>query len=105
MITLATDRYSGLQQLAQAVVSALVSVERSREPLASASAVASADATAVTDMATRMATEDWDLLFRAVLARLVSTFAEGDEQANRARTTVLECVQALDQLRTTAGQV
>jgi hypothetical protein len=41
-----------------------------------------------------IAPEDWDLLFRAVLARLGSTLPGGDSPA-------AECMEALDQLRTT----
>lgn len=55
------------------------------------------------DVSSDVAIEDWDLLFRAVTARLTSIF-DGPEHAAgsaRIRSNVLECVQALDQLRTT----
>ena len=55
------------------------------------------------DVSSDVAIEDWDLLFRAVTARLTSIF-DGPENAAgsaRIRSNVLECVQALDQLRTT----
>ena len=50
-----------------------------------------------------VAIEDWDLLFRSVMARLTSIF-DGSEIAAgsaRNRASVLECVEALDQLRKT----
>lgn len=55
--------------------------------------------------------DDWDDLFSAVQARLRSTVAElpaalpeagGPSSGDRLRASVLECVAALDQLRSTA---
>ena len=57
-----------------------------------------------------VAVKDWDLLFAAVLARLGSTLDElhaakagdtGDARAGLVQTAILECVQALEQLRST----
>lgn len=89
-----------------------MSVERSGE--LRTEAVTAVESQDVQDISSVVLTEDWDLLFRAVLARMVSTVAEAGPQAeddaadtrsNQARTAILECVQALDQLRTTAARM
>jgi hypothetical protein len=50
-----------------------------------------------------VAIEDWDDLFRAVTARLAQTFDTpvAATKLVRFRVSVLECVEALEQLRTT----
>ena len=65
---------------------------------------------------TDVARQDWDTLFRAVIARLLETAAElppvvrgpGQNRAEGANDTaaaahIRECVQSLEQLRRTAG--
>ena len=42
--------------------------------------------------------EDWDKLFHAVELRLCATVAAADQLDDKTRVTVLECVEALDQL-------
>ena len=42
--------------------------------------------------------EDWDKLFHAVELRLCATVAAADQLDDNTRVTVLECVEALDQL-------
>ena len=50
-----------------------------------------------------VAIEDWDDLFRAVTARLTLTFdkPQASTVSARLREVALECVEALEQLRTT----
>jgi|GEM_PF-4495978 hypothetical protein len=112
MITLATDRYSSLPQLAQILVSAMVCVERSAELRSEALAMVKSRSVQVASAG--IGAEDWDLLFGAVLARLVSTCADAGAQAangaedawsNGARSAILECVQALEQLRANAPRM
>lgn len=71
---------------------------------------------ASTAAGTDVARQDWDTLFRAVIARLLETAAElppvvrgpGQNRAEGANDTaaaahIRECVQSLEQLRRTAG--
>ena len=71
---------------------------------------------AATEATTDVARQDWDTLFRAVIARLLETAAEspyatpgkGEGRAegsvdNSVSAHIRECVQSLDQLRRTAG--
>ena len=71
---------------------------------------------AATEATTDVARQDWDTLFRAVIARLLETAAEspyatpgkGEGRGegsvdNSVSAHIRECVQSLDQLRRTAG--
>ena len=69
---------------------------------------------ASTAAGTDVARQDWDTLFRAVIARLLETAAElppvvrgpgqnRAEGATAAAAHIRECVQSLEQLRRTAG--
>ena len=73
-------------------------------------------AAAATVATTDVARQDWDTLFRAVIARLLETAAEsphasleeGKDRAegnvdNSVSAHIKECVQSLEQLRRTAG--
>ncbi len=112
MVILASIRLSKFHDLAHGALSALASKYRSEKCLAlRAAAVGPQDAQA--GVLSDIATEDWDVLFRAVLARLGSTLADAntrtadgtaDAQLGRARTGILDCVEALDQLRTTMAR-
>ena len=71
---------------------------------------------AATGATTDVARQDWDTLFRAVIARLLETAAgppheglgKGEDRAestvdSSVSTHIKECVQSLEQLRRTAG--
>ncbi len=57
----------------------------------------------VTSVWSDVAIEDWDDLFRAVTTRLTLTFdnPQASTVSARLRAVALECVEALEQLRTT----
>lgn len=109
MVTLIPIRISKFHDLAHGALSALASKYRSEKcPALRTAAVGLQDAKA--GVLSDLVAEDWDVLFRAVLARLGSTLADpntrtadgtADAQLSRARTGILDCVEALHQLRTT----